>query len=245
MTSYRYSHPRPSVATDVVVLRDGSSGLEVLLIERKEAPTGLALPGGFLRVGPPEVETAVAQNGTIPDDVDPSLEACALRELEEETGVHPLRIHQLGAYGDAARDPRGRYISAAYWTFVHDSRCEPRAGSDASAVHWVPLSNVGRLAFDHNRILDDAKARISQRHDELELFLDLMPQVFTYPDFHAAYQSAIGREVDRSNLYKRAVSLLAPGELPEPIPVTKRGRGQPPKHYNLRRVFGSLGGQVD
>ncbi|WP_156376882.1 NUDIX domain-containing protein [Brevundimonas sp. Root1423] len=241
MTSYRYSHPRPSVATDVVVLRNGHNGLEVLLIDRKEEPKGLALPGGFLRVGPPEVEHAVARGSAIPEDVDPSLEACALRELEEETGVHPLRIHQLGAYGDAARDPRGRYISAAYWTFVHDSRCEPRAGSDAGAVHWAALSEIGRLEFDHNRILDDAKARIRQRHDELDLFLELMPEVFTYPDFHAAYQRAIGRVVDRSNLYKRAAGLLAPGELSEPPAATPRGRGHPPKHYNLRRVLAALG----
>ncbi len=241
MSSYRYSHPRPSVATDVVVLRNGYNDLEVLFIERKEAPNGLALPGGFLRVGPPEVEAAVAQGGDVPDHVDPSLEACALRELEEETGVHPLRIHQLGAYGDAARDPRGRYISAAYWTFVHDSRCEPRAGSDAGAVHWAPLSEVGHLEFDHNRILEDAKARIRQRQEELGLFLDLMPEVFTYPEFHAAYEHALGREVDRSNLYKRAVSLLAPGEMSAPALPARRGRGQPPKHYNLRRVLAALG----
>jgi 8-oxo-dGTP diphosphatase len=105
----------------------------------------------------------------------------------------------------------------------------------------VTLSEVGRLQFDHNRILDDAKARIRQRHEELELFLDLMPEVFTYPEFHAAYERALGRDVDRSNLYKRAVSLLAPGELSEPVPVTKRGRGQPPRHYNLRHVLAALG----
>jgi len=241
MPSFRYSHPRPSVATDVVVLRDGDEGLEVLLIERKEAPKGSALPGGFLRVGPPEVEKAVAEGGEIPEDVDPSLEACALRELEEETGVHPRRIHQLGAYGDAARDPRGRYISAAYWTFVHESRCEPRAGSDAGALRWERLSDVGRLEFDHSRIVDDALGRIRQRQEELELFLDLMPEVFTYPEFHAAYQRAVGREIDRSNLYKRAISLLAPGEHSEPVAVANRGRGQPPKHFKLSRVLAALG----
>lgn len=239
MTSYRYQHPRPSVATDVVVLRDRDPGLEVLLIDRKEAPQGLALPGGFLRVGPPETEVAVAQSGAVPENVDASLEACALRELQEETGVHPLRIHQLGAYGDAARDPRGRYISAAYWTFVHESRCEPRAGSDAGGVHWISVSDIGRLEFDHNQILEDAQSRIRQRRDELDLFLDLMPEIFTYPDFHAAYERALGRDVDRSNLYKRAASLLAPGET-KAIAANKRGRGQPPKHYSLSRVLDAL-----
>jgi 8-oxo-dGTP diphosphatase len=237
MKSFRYSFPRPSVACDVVVLRDGENELEVLLIDRQEAPKGLALPGGFLRVGEPEVEMRVAQGEAVHETVDASLEACALRALKSETGVAPRRIHQLGAYGEGARDPRGRYISVAYWTFVHNSRCDPRAGSKVGAVRWAPLSETGHLEFDHNRILKDAEARIRQRHEELDLFIDLMPEIFIYPDFYAAYNRAIGREVDRSNLYKRAINLLAPGEISEPSAMNKRGRGHPPKYYDLSQVL--------
>ena len=62
-----YTFPRPSVATDVVTLRVHEGCIEVLLIERAEAPKGWALPGGFLKVGGPRIEIAAARGAAHPD----------------------------------------------------------------------------------------------------------------------------------------------------------------------------------
>lgn len=237
MPSYAFS--RPSIATDVVTLRFHQQRLEVLLIERTEAPLGWALPGGFLRVGDPPAEAAAA-SGQRRDDVDWTLEDCARRELMEETGVAPYRLHQFGAYGAADRDPRGRYVSVAYWTLAHEERCSPVAGSDASAYAWHRVDALPALAFaDHQQIIADAQTDMRRRRGELELFLDLMPSVFTYRMFLEAYQpfwSGDG-ERDRSNLHRKIKDLWADAETDQPLALPQpRGPGAPAKHYDLVRA---------
>ncbi|MFF2630878.1 NUDIX domain-containing protein [Kitasatospora griseola] len=118
----------------------------VLLIERgKEPHKGLpALPGGHVDAG----ETALA---------------AAVRELREETGVQvdPADLVFIGVYDEPDRDPRGRYVGVAYLARV-PAGTAARAGDDAATVQWAPLdSPPERLAFDHARILTDARRIIS------------------------------------------------------------------------------------
>ena len=63
----------------------------VLLIQRGSEPFkgGWAFPDGFM-------------------NMDETIEQCAIRELEEETRLQVLEIHQIGAYSQIDRDPRGR-----------------------------------------------------------------------------------------------------------------------------------------
>ncbi|MBI0319673.1 NUDIX hydrolase [Streptomyces javensis] len=121
------------ITADVVCIRGG----DVLLIERGWPPHkgSLALPGGHLDPG------------------EYSHDAAA-RELLEETGVEvsPGDLTFVGLYARPDRDPRGRYISAAY-TVTVPADTTARAGTDAAAVQWVPLHAPGELAFDHNEIV--------------------------------------------------------------------------------------------
>lgn len=122
---------------DIVCIR----GNHVLTIERGWPPHQgkLALPGGHVDPG----ETSLA---------------AAARELLEETGVHidPRDLVLVGVYDTPDRDPRGRYVTAAYTTTV-PATTTARAGDDATAIHWLPAHNPGiDLAFDHSQILADA-----------------------------------------------------------------------------------------
>jgi 8-oxo-dGTP diphosphatase len=124
---------------DVVCVRDGA----VLLIERGWPPHKgrLALPGGHVDPG----ETS---------------RTAAARELLEETGVRvdPDDLTLIGIYDTPDRDPRGRYVTAAYLVTVpHDTTAH--AGDDAAAIRWTPLDNTGRLAFDHSDIVAAAHRR--------------------------------------------------------------------------------------
>ena len=116
----------------------------VLLIRRGHPPFEghYALPGGFV-------------------DVGETVEDACRRELLEETGVKAGRLALIGVYSDPARDPRGHTVSAAFLTRVKAPKAT--AGDDAAAVEWLDPARRLALAFDHRRILKDAR-RILAEH---------------------------------------------------------------------------------
>lgn len=99
---YCYQYPRPAVTTDCVIFGFDGEVLKVLLVERGGEPYKgcWAFPGGFL-------------------NMDETTDECAVRELEEETGLKDVFVEQLQAFSDVDRDPRGRTITVAYYALVN------------------------------------------------------------------------------------------------------------------------------
>ena len=139
---YTYRYPHPAVTADCVLFcRDGGQ-LKVLLVERGNEPYKgcWAFPGGFM-------------------NMDETTEQCALRELQEETGLVVGEVQQLGAYSAVDRDPRERVITVAYYAVVDPHPV--KGGDDAARATWWPVDQVPPLAFDHETILHDALRRMS------------------------------------------------------------------------------------
>ena len=113
---------------------------KVLLIQRGDQPFkgGWAFPGGFM-------------------NMDETTEQCAVRELEEETGLQLSKIQQIGAYSKVDRDPRGRTVTVAYLAVI-DAPVAVTGQDDAAKAEWWPLSSLPILAFDHDEIISDAIA---------------------------------------------------------------------------------------
>ena len=135
--AYTYKYPRPAVTGDCIVITKEVDA-KVLLIQRADEPYKgcWAFPGGFL-------------------NMDETTEQCAIRELEEETGLKVNDVHQIGAYSKVDRDPRGRTITVAYLAII-DSPISVLGQDDAAKAEWWPLSALPQLAFDHNDIINDA-----------------------------------------------------------------------------------------
>ena len=140
--SYIYDYPRPAVTADSVVIANEKEP-KVLLIQRGNEPFKgqWALPGGFL-------------------NMDETTEQCAVRELEEETGLKVTEIKQIGAYSKVDRDPRGRTITVAYLAII-DKVENVKGLDDAAKAQWFPISNLPKLVFDHEEIIADAKKILS------------------------------------------------------------------------------------
>jgi 8-oxo-dGTP diphosphatase len=135
---YAYQYPRASVTADAVLFAEKDGQMYVLLIQRGNDPYKgyWAFPGGFL-------------------NMDETVARCAERELEEETGIVLIGMQLVGIYSDVERDPRGRVITAAYTAMT--TMPEATAADDAAAAKWWPLNELPPLAFDHDKILVDAK----------------------------------------------------------------------------------------
>jgi 8-oxo-dGTP diphosphatase len=141
--AHTYEYARPSVTVDIVVVTIEAQP-RVLLIRRKKEPFAgaWAIPGGFV-------------------DPGETLAAAAERELREETGVENVALEQLAAFGDPGRDPRGWTVSVAFLARV-DPNTSATAADDAAAVDWHPLDALPQeLAFDHDKILARARARLA------------------------------------------------------------------------------------
>ena len=135
--TYTYKYPRPAVTADCVVITKEEQP-KVLLIQRGADPYKgyWAFPGGFM-------------------NMDETTEQCAIRELEEETGLRVSNVHQIGAYSKVDRDPRGRTITVAYLAII-DEPVQVTGQDDAANAEWFPLSALPELAFDHAEIMRDA-----------------------------------------------------------------------------------------
>lgn len=125
----------PAATIDLIIEKNE----KILLIERKYEPFKgkWALPGGFIDYG------------------KETLEKAAVREGGEETSLK-IKLKDLeffGVYSSPNRDPRGHIISHVY--IVKKYSGEPKANDDAKKTQWFPLYALPKLAFDHNKIIDN------------------------------------------------------------------------------------------
>ena len=148
---YCYQYPRPAVTTDCVIFGFDGEILKVLLVERGGEPYKgyWAFPGGFL-------------------NMDETTDECAVRDLEEETGLKNVFVEQLQAFSDVDRDPRGRTITVAYYALVNPVDMKVAGYDDAADARWFALADVPCLAFDHDHVLQVALHRLA-----LKVYLQL------------------------------------------------------------------------
>jgi 8-oxo-dGTP diphosphatase len=130
-TKGEYRNPTPTV--DVLIELATAPG-QLVFVERKNEPRGLALPGGFVDEGEWVADAAV-------------------REAKEETGLDVELVELFHVYSNPKRDPRQHTVSTV---FVGRAAGLPVGGDDAArCIVAAPDALPGPLVFDHATIVAD------------------------------------------------------------------------------------------
>ena len=256
---------RPSVAVDGVVLSLSGDNLEsldnskralkVLLIKRKAVKsTGekrpfygyWSLPGGFIR----SMENA---------------ETALNRELVEEAQFYlekrNIIPHQIGFYSNPKRDEYNfdskdnpslhKQVMSVAYAAILNKEVIPFSGSDAEEAKYFKVQDVlsgkinrGRLAFDHNQILEDSLSYIAEKMKFTPIALDFLEEEFTIGEIRNVYEIFWSithnlREIDLSNFHKKVLSQKDQDGNPVILPSNKSkdkkkkqpGKGAPAKLY--------------
>lgn len=172
-----YRYPHPALVADCVIFGFDGVDMKVLLIQRSNEPykNHWAFPGGFM-------------------NIDETVEECAKRELEEETGLRNVAVEQLYTFSDVNRDSRERIISVVHYALVRLSQV--KGGDDAASAKWFALNQIPSLAFDHDEMLKMAKNRLKERLHLEPMGIELMPETFSMNELQKLYEAIMEQKFD-------------------------------------------------
>ena len=202
------SRLNPHVSVDCVVFGFDISELKVLLVERNHAgndekPVKLKLPGSLVY----DSET---------------LEEASYRVLVELTGLRDIFLQQFHVFDSPERikddEDRSwlestsglhieRVISIGYFSLVNFTKTNRYLDSLSHQAQWVPLGKEGKLAFDHNNILNHGLEVLREKIKTEPLLFELLPDKFTIRQLQKLYEIILDKELDNRNFRKKVLNL--------------------------------------
>lgn len=185
-----YSDATPIlVAVDCIILGYDNEGLKLLLFKRKIAPfqDEWSVIGSFVQPGE-------------------SVDAAAVRVLEEYTGLRHIFMEPLACYGEAKRDPGARVISQAYFALIRLGEEEFQT-VETHQAHWFDLHSIPHLILDHNRMVGDALEKLRRKAAYRPIGFELLPEKFTIPQLQNLYENIFQKTFDRRNFRKKILSM--------------------------------------
>lgn len=169
---------RPELDLRVVLLTVSDGGLLVAL---PGADTGRGLPRGFAQPSEP-------------------LDSAARRIVRDATGVQDQYLEQL--YTLSVREPPPWTVIISYMGLVCSAQGEaaPNAGLWHNAAQPPPLSPADRM------VLEYALVRLRAKLGYTNLAIFLLPPVFTLTELQSAYETILGRLLDKRNFRRRVIA---------------------------------------
>jgi 8-oxo-dGTP diphosphatase len=203
----------PFLTVDIVIFTIEDNALKTLLIQRENNPfkDSWALPGGFLHKG----ETT---------------KTAALRILKEKAGVEHVFIEQLYTFDTPGRDPRGPVMTVTYFALVpKEELILGKSGTQHPTL--FEMKKLPKLAFDHADILSYSLKRLQAKLGYTNVAYSLLPRQFTFTELQKAYETILGKHLDKRNFRKKFEQL----KLIEPTnKVLEGGRQRPAKLYKFK-----------
>jgi 8-oxo-dGTP diphosphatase len=203
-------YPHPILTVDVITLMLSEGELRLGVMTRPDDPFGgqRALPGGYVHA-----------------DEDADTEATARRILRTKAALTGCFCEQLGTFSGPNRDPRGWSATVVYYALARHSP-EGQAGFD-----WVLATDPGKLAFDHNRLVEAALQRLRAKGSWSNLPAFFLPPSFTLSELRRTYELVLGSALNDS-AFRRKIDEL---DLIEPLAGQKsKATARPAQLFRLK-----------
>lgn len=181
---------KAAISVDCVVFGYDKESLKVMVLECNMPPfEGLpSLVGDLVR----------------PDE---SLDQATERILVERTGLENLYLEQVETYSAVDRHPLGRVVSTAYYALMRVEDYEFRQNKTQDKVSWQDISSIGKMAFDHNLILDNCIDRLRKSLIEKPIGFSLLPNRFTLKQLQLLYELILNIKLDKRNFRRKLKAL--------------------------------------
>lgn len=204
---FKYKFARPALTADCLLFGYDGNSINILLVKRANEPFKdvWALPGGFV-------------------NEDEDSKSCALRTLQEKTGLSNIFIEQLYTFSHPNRDPRGWTVSVAYFALVNPKRFALEAGRNTTDIQWVPWKKKQELAFDHQEIIATGIQRLKGKISYQPIGFELMNDYFSLRELKKLYEIILGKDIDKRNFRKK---ILKTGLLVRKENQVKKHKNEP------------------
>ena len=189
MNNYYSSNPTFYVSVDCIIFGFNEDGLSLLLLKRNFEPAKgeWSLMGGFIQ-----------QNE--------SADEAAKRILAELTGLQDVYMEQVYTFGEIHRDPGERVISIAYYALININEYDRELVQQHNAF-WVNINELPDLIFDHNEMVEKARAIMKQKASRAPIGFNLLPELFTLTQLQSLYEAIYGEPMDKRNFRKRIAEM--------------------------------------
>lgn len=176
------------VAVDCIITGFRENDLHILIAHRPFEPLkgGWSLMGGFV-------------------NASENINEAAKRVVGEFTGIDDIYLEQVGAYGDIGRDVE-RVISVAYYALVDIEKFDTSLAEKYDA-HWVRITQLPELIFDHNKMVKDTMRLLQQRAAVRPIGFNLLGDQFTLPTLQSLYESIYQETIDKRNFRKKLLTM--------------------------------------
>jgi 8-oxo-dGTP diphosphatase len=132
---------------------------------------------------------------------DEDLETASYRVLGDRTGMNDVFLEQVHTFGSISRHPSGRVITTAYYSLIDIRHHNLKLSHND--LHWHPVKEIKKLAFDHKIILDTCLSRLREQVIEHPIVFNLLPEKFSLRELQDLYEAILDTELDRRNFRKK------------------------------------------
>lgn len=189
MSNYYNINPKFYVSVDCIIFGFYEGELNLLLLKRNFEPAlgEWSLMGGF-----------VQENESVDD--------AAKRVLAELTGLDQVYMEQVSSFGAIDRDPGERVVSIAYYALININEYDRELVQRHNAF-WVNINELPPLIFDHQAMVEQARALMQQKASVAPIGFNLLPKLFTLSQLQSLYEAIYGEAIDKRNFRKRIAEM--------------------------------------